>query len=67
MLDALAAALLERETLEREEILLVASGKPLPPRREAPLLEPGAPAAPVAQKTAAPAPFVPPKEAPSPA
>ena len=67
VLDALAAALLERETLEREEILLVASGKPLPPRREAPLLEPGAPAAPVAQKTAAPAPFVPPKEAPSPA
>ncbi len=30
-LDRLAAALLERETLDREEILLVADGRPLPP------------------------------------
>jgi cell division protease FtsH len=66
ILDALAAALLERETLEREEIMAVAAGKTLPPRRETPLLESGAPAA-AAQKSAAPAPFVPPKEAPSPA
>jgi cell division protease FtsH len=68
MLDALAAALLERETLEREEILLVVSGKPLPPRRETPpLLDAGAPPAATPQKSAAPSPFVPPKEAPSPA
>jgi cell division protease FtsH len=30
-LDRLAAALLERETLDREEVLLVVDGKPLPP------------------------------------
>ncbi len=66
-LDALAAALLERETLEREDILAVAAGKPLPPRREPPAL--GAPAAPApaAGKSPAPVPLVPPKEAPSPA
>jgi len=67
ILDALAAALLERETLEREEVMAVVAGQALPPRREPPLLEPGTPAAPAAQKSAAPAPFVPPKEAPSPA
>ncbi len=66
-LDALASALLERETLERDEIMLVVSGQMLPPRREVALPEPGAPAAPAPQKSAAPAPFVPPKEAPSPA
>ena len=31
VLDRLAAALLERETLDRDEILLVAAGRPLPP------------------------------------
>jgi len=30
-LDRLAAALLERETLDREEVELVVAGKPLPP------------------------------------
>ncbi len=68
ILDSLAAALLERETLERDDIQEVVAGRPLPPRRETPAaLEPGAPAAPAAQKSATPAPFVPPKEAPSPA
>jgi cell division protease FtsH len=65
-LDALAAALLERETLERDDILAVAAGKPLPPRREPPALEP-APTAPATPKGATPLPLVPPKEAPSPA
>ncbi|MGD0991461.1 MAG: ATP-dependent zinc metalloprotease FtsH [Gemmatimonadales bacterium] len=68
ILDSLAAALLERETLERDDIQEVVAGRPLPPRRETPAaLEPGAPAAPAAQKSATPTPFVPPKEAPSPA
>jgi len=67
LLDALASALLERETLERDEIMLVVSGQPLPPRKETPVLGAGTPPAPVAQKSAAPAPLVPPKEAPSPA
>jgi cell division protease FtsH len=66
VLDALAAALLERETLEREEIMLVLAGQPLPPRRELPLV--GAPPTPsAASKGSAPVPLVPPKEAPSPA
>jgi len=66
-LDALAAALLERETLERDEIMAVLEGKPLPPRREpAALSAPPEPAA-AAPKAAAPVPLVPPKEAPSPA
>jgi cell division protease FtsH len=64
-LDALAAALLERETLEREEIMLVVSGQPLPPRREPPVF-PAPPAAAV-PKGSTPVPLVPPKEAPSPA
>ncbi|HVO36288.1 MAG TPA: ATP-dependent zinc metalloprotease FtsH [Gemmatimonadales bacterium] len=67
ILDALAAALLERETLEREEVMAVVAGQALPPRREPPQLPSGAPAGPAAQKSGAPAPFVPPKEAPSPA
>ncbi|MGA2384265.1 MAG: ATP-dependent zinc metalloprotease FtsH [Gemmatimonadales bacterium] len=67
ILDALAAALLERETLEREEVMAVVAGQILPPRREPPQLASGAPAAPAAQKSGAPTPFVPPKEAPSPA
>ena len=66
-LDALADALLERETLEREEINAVVSGQPLPPRRESPLIGPPIEAAPPAGKDAAPAPLGVPKEAPSPA
>jgi len=42
-LDRLAAALLERETLDREEVDLVVAGKPLPP-----LAPPPAPPAPAA-------------------
>ena len=34
LLDAVAGALLERETLTREDILLLKEGKPLPPRIE---------------------------------
>jgi len=68
VLDALAAALLERETLEREDVMAVAAGQALPPRRETPpALESGASGAPAAQKSATPTPFVPPREAPSPA
>jgi cell division protease FtsH len=65
-LDALASALLERETLERDEIMLVVSGQPLPPRRETPLLDAAA-AAPPAPKGAPALPLGTPKEAPSPA
>jgi len=66
-LDALAAALLERETLEREEIVAVVAGRPLPPRRETPALGAAAePAAPAAKGTA-PQPLAVPKQAPSPA
>jgi len=67
VLDALATALLERETLERDEITAVCAGQPLPPRRERPAL--GAPAEPAApaSKGAAPQPLAVPKEAPSPA
>jgi cell division protease FtsH len=53
-LDRLASALLERETLDREEVELVASGQPLPP-----FVPPPAPAAappPEAAKEKAPAP-----------
>jgi cell division protease FtsH len=45
-LDRLAAALLERETLDREEVELVVAGRPLPPLVPPPA--PPAPAAPVA-------------------
>ncbi len=47
-LDRLAAALLERETLDREEVELVVAGKPLPPVPP----PPPAPAAPSAEGTA---------------
>ncbi len=67
LLDALAAALLERETLEREEIMLVVGGQPLPPRREPPLLEAPAATGAAAAKGTPTVPLVPPKEAPSPA
>ncbi len=64
-LDRLADALLEYETLEREEILLVVDGKPLPPRPgPVPLDRPPAP--PAADKPAA-LPVGVPNEAPSPA
>src|SRR2546425_9566918 len=43
-LDRVAAALLERETLDREEVELVVAGKPLPPPAAAPV-----PAAPTDQ------------------
>jgi cell division protease FtsH len=64
-LDRLAAALLEFETLEREEILLVLEGKELPPRA-APVPLDLPPAPPAADKPAARALGVP-SEAPSPA
>src|SRR5436309_1951000 len=47
-LDRLAAALLERETLDREEVGMVVAGKPLPPVPP----PPAAPAAPSAEGTA---------------
>ena len=37
-LDRLATALLERETLDREEVLLVVEGKPLPPAPPPPIV-----------------------------
>jgi len=46
-LDRLAAALLERETLDREEVEMVVAGKPLPPVPP----PPAAPAAPSAEGT----------------
>src|SRR5205823_5572805 len=45
-LDRLAATLLERETLDREEVEMVVAGKPLPP------VPPAAPAAPTPEGTA---------------
>ncbi len=54
-LDRLAAALLERETLDRDEVTLVVEGKPLPP-----LVRPPSPVAPAAAgKSEKPAPPVP--------
>jgi cell division protease FtsH len=53
VLDRLAAALLERETLDRDEILLVAAGRPLPP------IKPPAPApggSPIKEKQPTPSP-----------
>jgi cell division protease FtsH len=67
VLDALAAALLERETLERDDVMAVVAGQPLPPRREPPLIGTPVEAAPAAAKGTAPAPLGVPKEAPSPA
>ncbi len=52
-LDRLAAALLERETLDREEVEMVVAGKPLPP--QAPPVT-SAPRAPEPVKDRAPAP-----------
>jgi cell division protease FtsH len=53
VLDRLAAALLERETLDRDEILLVAAGRPLPPMPTAPAA-PAAGGPPVKEKPPAP-------------
>jgi cell division protease FtsH len=53
-LDHLASALLERETLDREEVELVVAGKPLPPVRVAPPPPPPAPAGPGKDKAAQP-------------
>ena len=46
LLDRIAAALLERETLTREDIALLERGEPLPPRQDPP------PAMPTPEKTA---------------
>jgi hypothetical protein len=63
-LDRLAEALLEYETLEREDILLVVEGKALPPRTAPVPLD--RPAVPPADRPAARALGLP-DEAPSPA
>ncbi len=42
LLDTLASALLERETLDREEVYLLAAGKPLPEQKPARLPPPSA-------------------------
>ncbi len=53
-LDRVAAALLERETLDREEVELVVAGKPLPPvAPAAPPTAGSAPATPPVEKTPA--------------
>ena len=49
-LDRLAAALLERETLDREEVELVVAGKPLPPVASPPAPQPPAAGAPPARE-----------------
>jgi cell division protease FtsH len=68
MLDDLSAALLEHETLDREDLELVLAGKPLPPRAVSAIPAPPPPAGPVAaDKSAAPRPVGVPNEAPSPA
>jgi cell division protease FtsH len=48
-LHRMAAALLERETLDREEVTLLAEGKALPPRPPAAAPAPALPAAPEAR------------------
>jgi cell division protease FtsH len=53
VLDQLAAALIERETLDRDEILLVAAGRPLPPMPTAPPA-PAAGGSPIKEKPSAP-------------
>ncbi|MEK0430586.1 MAG: hypothetical protein RL139_390 [Gemmatimonadota bacterium] len=53
LLDAIAAALLERETLSREDIALLEKGEPLPPRQEPPMPPAPAPVAPVLAPTEA--------------
>lgn len=54
-LHKMAEALLERETLDREEVDLLAHGKELPPRAPAPEpLLPGTPKTPADEKASAP-------------
>jgi cell division protease FtsH len=68
LLDRMAAALLERETIDRDEIELLVNGELLPPRSAAPLALPAAPAGPPpAGKSSAAVPLGVPNEAPSPA
>jgi len=58
LLDAVATSLLERETLTRDDILLLKDGQPLPPRSggDVPPAAPAvaAPAVPVAPRPVAP-------------
>jgi len=68
LLDRMAAALLERETIDRDEIELLVNGELLPPRSAAPLALAAAPAGPAAAgKSSAAVPLGVPNEAPSPA
>ena len=53
-LDRLAAALLERETLDGDEVVLVVAGKPLPPVASPPAPQPPAAGAPPAREKSAP-------------
>jgi cell division protease FtsH len=53
-LDRLAAALLERETLDGDEVVLVVAGKPLPPVASPPTPQPPAAGAPPAREKSAP-------------
>jgi cell division protease FtsH len=48
LLDSIAASLLERETLSREDILVLEKGEILPPRQDPPTTMPSAPAKPAA-------------------
>jgi cell division protease FtsH len=48
MLEAIALALLERETIDREDVDLLAQGKSLPPQSSS--APPAAPATPLASK-----------------
>jgi cell division protease FtsH len=54
VLDRLAAALLERETLDREEVELVVAGKPLPPVASPPAPQPPVAGTPPAREKSAP-------------
>jgi cell division protease FtsH len=60
LLDAIAAALLERETIDREDLDRLAKGLPLPPRSLTPVEPPSTPPAakPAAQPAAARAPIL---------
>jgi cell division protease FtsH len=48
LLDTIAASLLERETLSREDILVLERGEILPPRVDPPTTMPSAPSKPTA-------------------
>ncbi|MFI5206690.1 MAG: ATP-dependent zinc metalloprotease FtsH [Gemmatimonadales bacterium] len=66
-LDRMAAALLERETIDRDEIDAIARGETLPPRAPSPTPLPPASPAPSGAPDRAPARPLVPKQAPSPA